>query len=410
MGRSVARGARAAAAWIALAVAPGCLEGTEILGYEPGLGSTGAAAGGAGGGGGGGTQVPFPSFAPAETHALGCPSPAGEGHVVAADANGDGHRDLLVASDCLTLIVGDGPAGLGAAHLAAPSGFGFTLAVGQLDTPHPGDADPIDAVSFAAASQLYLGAGDGSFQLDHALGVQGPAHVGALGIGALAGSEALDVVVTAGSEAHLLVNDGTGLLHADGVVGLGGLVAGHALGDLDGDGEDDVLVALAAGGLRAVRRTGTVLHGPTAIEAAGTARHVLVGRLDADGCVDAVALPGTPGLPSGTDGVVRILRNACDGSGALALRQSFGIGEVIHGALADLNGDGRLDLALLRGAPSDDIHVLRGLGDGHFEEATAVAQVAGAVTIVAADLTEDGKIDLAAVGSAGVHFLRNVTK
>jgi hypothetical protein len=61
---------------------------------------------------------------------------------------------------------------------------------------------------------------------------------------------------------------------------------------------------------------------------------------------------------------------------------------------ADLNGDGRLDLATAN-LDSSTVAVLLGNGDGTFGAATSFPVGRGPTTIVAADLNGDGRLDLA---------------
>jgi hypothetical protein len=66
-------------------------------------------------------------------------------------------------------------------------------------------------------------------------------------------------------------------------------------------------------------------------------------------------------------------------------------------ALADFNGDGKLDVATFgtdQFGPGSTISVLLGNGNGTFAAARIYAAAAGAVTILAADLNGDGKVDL----------------
>jgi hypothetical protein len=71
-------------------------------------------------------------------------------------------------------------------------------------------------------------------------------------------------------------------------------------------------------------------------------------------------------------------------------------------AVADLNGDGILDMAVVNYS-SSDVSVLLGKGDGTFQ--SAVNYAAGAAPLTAKDFNGDGIPDLAVVSEAGVRVL-----
>jgi hypothetical protein len=64
-------------------------------------------------------------------------------------------------------------------------------------------------------------------------------------------------------------------------------------------------------------------------------------------------------------------------------------------AVADFNGDGKLDLATCTGAIGGAISILLGNGDGSFQEPMNYAAGSGPVAVIAGDFNGDGKLDLA---------------
>jgi hypothetical protein len=116
---------------------------------------------------------------------------------------------------------------------------------------------------------------------------------------------------------------------------------------------------------------------------------VALGRFNADGFVDAaVADAGYPYLVSVLPG---------DGSGGFGTPISTPVGpyqpELL--AVADFNGDGKLDLAV---ADVFTITILLGNGDGTFQASPVNFQAAiGPSALVVADFDGDGKLDLAEV-------------
>jgi hypothetical protein len=140
-----------------------------------------------------------------------------------------------------------------------------------------------------------------------------------------------------------------------------------AEGDLDGDGAVDLAVANSGSNdVSILLNNGDGTFEPAAAYASGLgADSVVVGDLDGDQKPDlAVAnlYTGRPGAASG-DGAILINH----GDGTFAAATSHDVGGFPSGiALADLDGDGKPDLALSNDESSGRAHILLNSGNGNF--------------------------------------------
>lgn len=120
------------------------------------------------------------------------------------------------------------------------------------------------------------------------------------------------------------------------------------------------------------------------------ANQLALGDVNVDGQQDVVLT-----TPAGSD--VKVLLGVFNGQ--FVVRQSTVGGPSNGVALGDLNKDGKLDLVVnvnnssVPAAP-DEIRVLMGNGDGSFRVPSTIASATGASVPVVADLNNDGKLDV----------------
>jgi hypothetical protein len=253
----------------------------------------------------------------------------GPGSVLArSDLNEDGHVDLLVSGDGLTVLEnrGDGT---------------FTISL----------SDP--TLSYAE-----LGDVDGDGDLD---------------------------VLAGDFRGHLRVrmNEGRGALGAAIDSGSPTLVVGRtAVGDVDGDGKADIVYSGVNSQILLGRGNGTFAPSQNAAPLGDV--FPMLADVNGDGSLDIVIRSkGAAGLPS----QVRILAN--DGRGTFKQQAQFAVPDGDTPALAaDVNCDDRLDLVFSGAGP---VSVLINLGDGTFGNAE---NYPGRPPLTIGDLNADGKPDL----------------
>ncbi|HXJ64738.1 MAG TPA: VCBS repeat-containing protein, partial [Actinomycetota bacterium] len=180
---------------------------------------------------------------------------------------------------------------------------------------------------------------------------------------------------------------------------LAGVPQGVAIADLDHDDRLDVVVVTYGTG-PGYAGTACVLLGngdgtlraPTAFAAGNGLRSVCIGDLDRDGDPDLVTEKSA------------LLGN---GDGTFGPPNEFGLSNETWAAVADLNGDGILDVATSIAAdpPEDEsappvVSVRLGIGDGTFGPAAGFGVGNNAQSVAIADMDRDGHPDLV-VGNFG---------
>ncbi len=370
--------------------------GGEVAGGEGGGGGGGAggdggggAAGVGGGGSGGAAGAGGTGGAGGAGGAGGRSGTCGDGTIDAGESCDDG--DLVDGDGCSATCVvercGDGVPTPGETCLlvedtAAAPERPVQLAAGDLDDD--GRADLAAADVTGSAIVLVRSAAQ-----PPALAIATGAGPVGVAVGGFDGLPGLDVAYVDGTtQVHLLSAEG-GVL---GFVELPDGATGHAVAalDLEGDGDDDLVVAT-----RAPRALVPLLSDGAGAFTAGVAvslpsdpSAIAAGNLDraADALDDlVVVMPGGDRVQ-----VVPVL------GGALQARQALAVpGEPRGAALADLDGDGAAEL-LVSTVASRELVRLPGLGGGLLGEPATVLELADrAYAVAVSDLTGDGAPDVA---------------
>jgi hypothetical protein len=174
-----------------------------------------------------------------------------------------------------------------------------------------------------------------------------------------------------------------------------------AIGDVDGDGDLDVVAprAYANGGFVLLRNEGGGRFGaPVTFAGTGRAAGIVMADFNADGRLD-VALTDSDALTTGNTVSIYFGNGT---SSTFASRQAFsaGAGTVVPVgiAAADFDADGDVDLAVAGYGyvgSSSSVILLRNNGNGTFAAPVSFPSGAGPYDLAVGDITGDGKPDLA---------------
>ena len=322
-------------------------------------------------------------------------SSGGQGAVsiATADVNGDGHLDLVVANSCqgsdcsndgsVGVLLGNGDGTFQASvnyssggpvptsvRIADVNGDGYpdlVLANFCAKMPCPGYHSSDSTVS------VLLGNGDGTFQapVNYSSGgayaisvivadVNGDGHFD-LVVTNLCLPTDCDTTTTYKGTVGVLLGNGDGSFRAAVNYNSNSIPTSVAIGDVNGDGQPDLVVG------------------------------------------------GCPDSHSCWHGIVSVLLGKGDGTFGAAVTYDSGAYQVISVAIGDLNGDSRPDLALADECQAYNncipgkLSVLLGNGDGTFQGAITYSSGGiDSLSVAIADLNADGRPDLAVANDNGL--------
>jgi hypothetical protein len=330
--------------------------------------------------------------------------------VAVADVNGDGKLDLLVGnsgSNSVGVLLGNGDGTFQTAVTYGSGSGAYSVAVA--DVNGDGKLDLLvgnsGGSSYSGSVGVLLGNGDGTFQtvVTYETGVA--LHVSSLAVADVNGDGKPDLLVADSCEPGLCVGS-VGILLGNGDGTFQKAMTGPttyfpdsvAVADVNGDGKPDLLEAggccSSFGGQVGVllgNGDGTFQNAVTYETGGPVANSVAVADVNGDGKLDLlVAGEDADNVPS----VSVLLGN---GNGTFQTAVIYGSGGACcpqSVAVADVNGDGKLDLSVANSG-SDSVDVLLGNGDGTFQgPATYGSGGHEPFSVVTGDVNRDGKPDL----------------
>jgi hypothetical protein len=297
----------------------------------------------------------------------------------------------------------------------------WAVSVAIQDLNNDGKPDMVVANRTSSTIAVLLGNGDGTFQTPVTYNSGGGSYdqgggVNSVVIGDVNGDGNPDLVVAnQNSTVGVLLGNGNGTFQTAVTYGSGGVgPVSVAVADLNGNGKLDIIVAnncAAANncpgefspssvGVLLNNGDGTFQTAVTYSTGGTETNSIAVADVNGDGKPDVLVVNGGP-EQTGSVGVV--LGN---GDGTFQTAVTYSVGGLVSGsvAVADLNGDGKLDMVVTNlceetgdnsDCPSGVVSVLLGNGNGTFQPAmTYVLDRVEITSVAIGDVNGDGRPDL----------------
>ncbi|OGX80781.1 FG-GAP-like repeat-containing protein [Hymenobacter coccineus] len=316
--------------------------------------------------------------------------------LVTGDVDGDGDLDIITANGgngdlSIRLNKGDGTYTNGQNSISS-GGVLTRLALGDVDGD--GDIDILvtsylrKSVSTSQVLEYFNdGRGNFTFQGNVSLG----SGVDRLVLGDVDGDGDLDLLAPSISvdgnflrlEVNVRLNDGRGKFSGNQNLALG--ASELALGDADGDGDLDLFTSQSDGLSLSLNNGQGIFGASRPLNLGATTGRILLGDLNGDGRLDVASGATSIGLGNGT--------------GNFASAPAAGLAAT---ALGDVDGDGDLDL-VGPSATGSTVSVRLNNGQGGFGGSQEVAVTGAASVVVLGDVDSDGDLDILA-GSAARPF------
>ena len=330
--------------------------------------------------------------------------------LAAIDLVRDGHRDLITVArgdGSVRVLPGQAAGAFEAALTFMPGADPIQASAGDVN----GDGIPDLLVIGHLANAFYVRLGTGGGELAPTVAYPLRNHGNRLVVADLNGDAYADVVVSHdGSGAPIYVTaylgSASGEMHPVWELGTQFFTTQEiAAGDFDGDGRTDVAVAMGDN-----RAAVMVLRGlGTGAFAAPLILRPKSSNPDASDGTTALAVGDVNG--DGRDDIIvacfdlsnQLLVRLSTGSG-FAEPVAIPLPSPVDVALGDLDGDGKLDV-VASNIETDMVSLLRGKGDGSFEPPVNVPMGPAPVSLAVADFDGDGLADIA-VTSLGDHAVR----
>ena len=306
--------------------------------------------------------------------------------------SGDGDLDAIISGgsgNAWVLTNSNGDLSF-ASSVTAGGGTSFDVALGDFDGD--GDLDALVSKEFGGAAFVMTNDGNGSFTTATLA-----TNVNSTGVAAgdLNGDGRADAIVSAsnglGSQDHTIyLSNASGVLTASGTLPTAINSSEVALGDVDGDGDLDAVISAYDAEPEVWRNDGAGAFTQVSGQQVGAEEwnDVELADFNRDGHLDAVFAHANNGT------IVIAYGDGTGVFGAVKTTMALGIGEGRDADVADLNGDGLLDIYV--GGRTNDVALINnGLIDPNTPPSfTGYGFAGGGDAVELGDLDGDGDIDV----------------
>jgi hypothetical protein len=309
-----------------------------------------------------------------------------------ADVNRDGKLDLIVANNTdgnVGVLLGDGT-GSFLNQMTFASGP-TPIAVAVADVNGDGKPDILVANYGSSSVSVLLGNGNGTFQNPQSFAT-GNEPI-ALTTADVNGDGKQDILVANYSSGTVSVLDGNGdgTFQPQQTFAAGAHPISIAAADLNLDGKPDIAVSNYTSSTVSVLlgTGGGSFSSPQTFAVGRKPRSIVVSDINTDGKPDLIVV-------NKTDGAASILLGNGDGTFQAQITSYVGASPNAV-AVADVNGDGKEDLIVADGGTTypGTVAVLLGNRDGTFQPAVNFNTGANPYSVAVADLNDDGRLDIA---------------
>ena len=356
--------------------------------------------------------------------------PATPAGVACGDFDGDGMLDLAVALQAapgLAILHGNGDGTFAAAQpLAFPLGL-WAIAAGDLDGDGRMDLAAVETSDSSLV--VLLNAGGGSFPtaVRYTVPASNPWPWVGIALGDFDGDGRLDVAtarIVGGSGTNppralsVHLNQGGGAFGSRSDYTLGVNPWTISAGDLDRDGRDDLVLGAISGEQASVLRAGAggILMTPAVVGAdipqpGGYRFGARLADMDGDGRLDLVLTYNDGDCYNGKCLVAALLRGVGDATFEAPMSWHAGDADGAGGnqalAIADITGDHVPDLVVARRNPAQATYLLPGLRAPQWIAPARRPVGSGPYALNAGRLRPGARPDLVASGSGSVYTMRN---